>query len=58
MTDAQIEALASALGLDKALAEHRDEVLAAARRAFAQRAALAQAIPPELEPLYRPGVAG
>ncbi len=48
--DALIEARARALGLDKALAAHREDVLAAARRAAAQAAQIGGPEDPRAEP--------
>ena len=52
-----VEALARATGLEKALAEHRDDVLAAGGRAAAIRAALPDLRDPTAEPFppMRPG---
>ncbi|MDJ0389212.1 hypothetical protein QMO56_13910 [Roseomonas sp. E05] len=45
-----IRLLARQMGLEIALRDHEAALLAAARRAFALRAALADALPPEAEP--------
>jgi hypothetical protein len=48
--DALAEALARRAGLEIALRDHREEVLAAARRARAAAEALRLDLPPEAEP--------
>ena len=50
MDDSLIESLARVMGLEKALAGHRDDVLAAAKRAADARCKL----PPDPEPAAEP----